>query len=432
MDATKRRCLTLFATLLLSSAAQAQPHNTDKDFWGIGLGLRSASIPFKADQDTVQDITPLFFFDNDYVYLDGLEGGVKLLNSESDRISALGRYRFFDIPEQFQNQVRADQFDMGLQWRHQWQGYWRTDVEALADRHGRFHANLTVAKPLGDDNFWIEPWATLRYKSDQFNDAYYGLDQYQPGAGVDFTAGAEGRYHLWSDVYLLGRLQVRYLDSAVSDLPISSGDWQGEGFIGIGLFQRDDRSQPRPLPSGHYLRLAHGWATPSNLSDIIRFASEKDEYNNQLTSVFYGYPLTNSLFDLPLDLYLTPGLVYHHKSDVQNRSGEYVVAFKGYYNFKWPVKWRIGLAEGLSYVDSVTYIEQTEMDEKGYRASKLLNYLDFSFDVELGDLTGWQLLNDYWLGYSIHHRSGIFESSSQFGRIKGGSNYNTIYIQRHF
>ncbi len=41
-------------------------------------------------------------------------------------------------------------------------------------------------------------------------------------------------------------------------------------------------------------------------------------------------------------------------------------------------------------------------------------------------------LRDLWFGYSLHHRSSIFETSSAFGRIKGGSNYNTLYLQYHW
>lgn len=180
-----------------------------------------------------------------------------------------------------------------------------------------------------------------------------------------------------------------------------------------------------------YVRIAHGWATPSNINDIISGKTEKDPYNNQLTSLFYGYPLTDQLFGLPLDFYLTPGFVYHHSSEVQNATQEYVLAIKAYYTFPLPWDVRFGFAEGISYIDEVTYIEQTEMDEKGYRASNLLNYLDFSLDLHLGDIFG-EKLDDLWLGYSIHHRSAIFESSSRFGRIKGGSNYNSVYLQWHY
>ncbi|MCE2569862.1 hypothetical protein [Motilimonas eburnea] len=119
-------------------------------------------------------------------------------------------------------------------------------------------------------------------------------------------------------------------------------------------------------------------------------------------------------------------------SDVQNPFAEYVVAIKAYYTFQWPVRWRLGAAEGLSYSEKISYIEQSEMDRKGYKPSKLLNFLDFSVDVNLGDTFKSKSLDKVWLGYSLHHRSGIFSTSSAFGRIKGGSNYNTLYLQWHF
>ena len=52
--------------------------------------------------------------------------------------------------------------------------------------------------------------------------------------------------------------------------------------------------------------------------------------------------------------------------------------------------------------------------------------------MNLGDLFHIKAMDDIWLGYSLHHRSGIFGTSSMFGRIKGGSNYNTISLQYHF
>jgi outer membrane protein len=97
-----------------------------------------------------------------------------------------------------------------------------------------------------------------------------------------------------------------------------------------------------------------------------------------------------------------------------------------------PVKFRIGFAEGLSFANPVPSMEQREMDTKEFRSSKLLNYLDFSFGLNMGDIFRADSVQDLWFGYSIHHRSGIFTSSSAFGRIKGGSNYQTVYLQYHF
>ena len=72
------------------------------------------------------------------------------------------------------------------------------------------------------------------------------------------------------------------------------------------------------------------------------------------------------------------------------------------------------------------------MDRKGYRASNLMNFIDFTVDLSLGDLTGIRSLHDTFFGIGVHHRSSIFETSSAFGRIKGGSNYNALYLQYHW
>lgn len=84
------------------------------------------------------------------------------------------------------------------------------------------------------------------------------------------------------------------------------------------------------------------------------------------------------------------------------------------------MRWRLGAAEGLSYVSDITYIERIEMERKGYRPSKLFNYLNLTIDVNLGDVFNKKHWQSTWLGYSIHHRSAIFESAAQFGRIKRG------------
>ena len=151
-----------------------------------------------------------------------------------------------------------------------------------------------------------------------------------------------------------------------------------------------------------------------------------------MSSLFYGTRLTETLFTLPIELYFTPGVAWHHSSEVQNDLAEAVVAIKAFYTFELGPRFRLGVAEGLSYVSSLTHIEGSEIEEKGYKPSKLLNYLDFSLDVNMGDLFNSHNMRNMWLGYAIHHRSGIFETSSAFGRIKGGSNYQTIYLQWHF
>ena len=304
----------------------------------------------------------------------------------------------------------------------------------MSDSSGNPYGNANMSYKMHYKDFDIDLNTAFRYKSSDFNNLYYGLNQENIGSDFDLKVGTELRYHLFSNLYLLGEINLTLLGDDTYQSALIDSRTQAEYYLGFGFFKNKKAPTQLTLPKNHYLRWAFAWGTPSNLSEIIHFDTEKDPYNNRLTSLFYGIPLTESLFGAPIELFLTPGLVYHLASDVQDNGSEYVLAIKAYYTFTWPVRWRFGFAEGLSYTSNINWLEYDEIiNRKGYdNASKFLNYLDFSLDVNLADLTTLRSLDKLWLGYSIHHRSAIFESSSLFGRIKGGSNYNSVYLQWHF
>ena len=306
------------------------------------------------------------------------------------------------------------------------------DLEILNDTHGRIHSNLFANFHWDSGDWDLMPYAKLRWKSSEFNNHYYGLGIDAPGSDFDLSFGGTARYHVYQNFYLLGRASLTMFGSNTYQTSVVDTPNQSELYLGIAFFDDKRKSKPQFLKSRPYVRVAHGNATPSNIGEIIRGDKVSDPFNNKLTSVFYGIPISDKLFGINMPIYFTPGLIHHHSSEVQGSFPEYVVAIKAYYTINWPTRWRIGAAEGLSYVSEITYIEQSEMDRKGYRSSNLLNYLDFSIDLDLGDLFNSETLENWWLGYSIHHRSGIFETSSAFGRIKGGSNYTTFYLQYHW
>ena len=430
----KRLCLIIIPLLFASSAyseEQVVPPKEKEKNWGIAAVIRTASIPYTAETETVSTFIPMMFFENDYVFINGMEGGVYLYQQSDWQLSALMRLRYFDLPKEVQNKAGGDVVDTGVQARYSINNEWFFDSELMVDPDFRSYINFRLGAEIESGDWWFNPSIEARWKESEFNNYYYGLNDSNNdtlSAGVDVKAGFMSRYHVTSNLYLLGGSYVSRLDDSAYSSQYIDNRWEFEYFLGVGFFT-DNTSLRKDISNKPYLRVAHGWATPSNIGDIIRLDSEKDPHNNQMTSVFYGLPLTDELFSLPIDLYLTPGYVQHWQSDVQNLSSEFVVAIKAYATIPWPTKWRFGVAEGLSYINRVSYIEQSEMDRKGYKESKLLNYLDFSFDVNLGDLFNQRDLDGVWLGYSIHHRSAIFENSSQYNRIKGGSNYNSIYIQ---
>ncbi|EGQ7831445.1 MipA/OmpV family protein [Vibrio vulnificus] len=422
------------ALSVFSAPTLAQEQN-----WGIAAMYRTSSIPFDTlgGDQTVSTFVPMMFFDNQYVFIRGIEGGAYLWESDEYplQFNALTRMRFIDIPKIVQNAVEGDTADFGGQLAYQVNDQWRFEAELMFDDGFRFHSNYRLAAKFDFGDWELEPSLTLRYKDADFNSTYYAfadITKQYIGAGVDTNIALKGRYHVASNLYLLGKTSITRLDNNAYDSYAIEDRYEGEFYVGFGFFNDKNKERKSNLKNKPYLRVAHGWGTPSNIGEIFKFEREKDPYNNQLTSVFYGHPLTDELFGLPLDLYLHSGIAHHWSSEVQSSSTETVVSIKAYYTFNWPTQWRFGVAEGMSYIDNITYIEKSEMERKGYTPSHLLNYLDFSFDVNVGDLVGKNDWKNVWFGYSLHHRSAIFEKASQFGRIKGGSNYNTVYLQFDF
>ena len=429
-----RKLLSVLSIVAITPILASENQHQLEQEWGIGVTVRQASIPLDTEGDSVSSFVPMMFYKNDYFYIKGLEAGAYLFEQDRHRINAITRMRFFDIPFEYQNEVQGDTFDLGGQYQFELSESTAFVSELLSDLKGNPFLNIGLSHKYVSNKWDINLTGTARYKSASFNSRYYALEaltDQRIGAGTELIAKAEGRFHLTSNLYLLGSASATALDSNAKQALAIDANFTNELFLGFAFFN-DKSKTPKPISNKAYWRIAHGWATPSNIGDIIRGDSEKDPFNNQLTSLFYGHPLTDKLFGLPIDIYLTPGVAWHWQSDVQSNIQEYVVAIKAYYTVPLPWRIRAGVAEGLSYVSDVTYIDRAEMEQKGYRPSELMNYLDFSIDINLGDVFNSKKLKDTWLGYSIHHRSSIFESAQQFGRIKGGSNYNTVYIQFNF
>ena len=419
--------------LLLFSTLQFLAAETDyrEQEWGIGALFRTAQIPYTAKDKTTNDFMPLLFFENKYLFLHGLESGVKVFDTTQWRFSAISRLRYVDTPQEDQNISEEISPDVGLQLRYKLSNNQFIDLEGMQDNHGRFFSNITYSGLFKNSRLTYKPYAQLRWSSEKFNSFYYGVDKEHVDAGLNGSLGIEFKYQIVSNLYFLAKLQGRYLGNSIVKSHFIEDKFETEASFGLAFFNTSENNNKPLLSTTPYLRLAYGCATPSDLDEILVGKGEKDDAHNHMYSLFYGYPLTNELFGLPIDFYLTPGIVSHQASQTQKQAQEYILAIKAYYTF--PTTWRIrlGLAEGISYENHITYIEATEFKMKKYKTNNVLNYLDLSIDINIGDIFS-PKLNKLWLGAAVHHRSAIYESSSLFGHVRGGSNYNTVYLQWHF
>ncbi len=473
-----KKLFLLFVLFVFSFSAYA--YDVPEKDWGIAVGFRLSRIPFPSAEKQVADFIPLMFYDGDTFFIRGLTGGIKLYDKDQWQLSLIGRYRYFDIPAEFQNLIRGNGVDVGGRLKYRITDDFESSVEIMSDNDSRFYSTLNARYHWDHGSWDIIPYATLRYKSADFNDRYFGLDGFTDpndlsqtfsnkiGSGADLTLGSEIRYHVISNLYLLGRAQITTLDSKTRDSRSIERGTFGEVYLGFAFFNDKTVKKAPSLKAKPYIRLAYGWGTPSNIGDVLNFDAVDDEQNSKIISIFYGHPITDRLFGIEMiDAYITAGYIYHPSTaSVQqtlapdsgintpelapapdntcdgvnpctlNYAGqstnEYVLGLKAYFNINWPVHWRVGLGQGLSYIETVSDLEQREMDRKGYRASNLMYYVDFTADFSLGDTFGAKAINDLFLGVGVHHRSSIFETSSAFGRIKGGSNFPSVYLQYHF
>jgi len=313
----------LLIVLLLFSGIYADddPRVRVEQQWAVGMVARMASIPFATNEEkTVSTLVPLIFYEGERWYMRGIEGGYRFYSTGDWDFSAMGRMRFFDIPQQYQNLVQGDNVDWGFQAKYQPFAMTYLDIEGLSDYEGNISSNVRAGLDIYTGGFNIRPFAEAKIKSRKFNSYYFGLDSININGGIDLSLGFVVDYHLLSNFYLYGAGKITLLDRQVRNSSLVSADMHGQVFFGIGL--SNDRSKPRKekLSSKAYLRLSQGFATPSDLSNIIKFNATRDTANNKMTSVFYGHPLTDELFGLPLDIYITPGFVWHWKSDVQSHS----------------------------------------------------------------------------------------------------------------
>jgi len=377
----------------------------------------------------VATLIPLIMYEGKRVYIYETEGGFKFLENPHWRVSAMGRAHFFDIPAQYQNEVQGDRADWGAQLRFKPSEKLFLDLEALSDLGGHSSGHARVGTEVTSNRFRVQAWGDARFTTRHYNTLFWGLGREEVDGGVDLSLGAKGYLQIISSLYLQGAVGATYLSRPVRESSLVEDGYRLMGFLGVGLSKGRLGVSDRTLEITPYWRVSHQWGTPSSLAKVIRWQSKADQFESQLTTLFYGLPLTDRLFTLPIHVYLHSGMGWHWASDFEDHKLEGVVSIKLFYTIPLPWRIRLGFAEGVSFISEVTALERNNNEKKGFQPSEYQNYLDPSVDLNLGDIFRWRPLRGVWLGAYIHHRSAIFETAQQFGRIKGGSNFRGVYVK---
>jgi len=416
---------------------------------GLGAMIRSERSPYKG-AGVSQDLVPLYLYEGKRFFLHPTRAGLKLSDDGRNRVDLFLDFRHEGFPfgrspaSLAGMQARESTTDVGVSYAY------RTSWGSLKAEFVHDALDVTKGDELRfgygydwDSGRWhLRPAITLMQRSASLNNYYYGVradeatanrPQYMPGAGTDAWLGLYGYYDLSRGWRALGGIGVNLLDSQVRKSPIVRDGIRPTLFLGaaydFGSYHSafDERE---PLIA----KLLYGGSTGCNLISTmtLRCASVDTIDNTRIAGVELGKPFITRVHGWPLDLVGYVSLLHHDGNGLQANSLQANAYMKAvYYGFPWSerVRTRIGLGVGVSLAQRVPFVEARDQAQRQQGTSRLLNYLDPSIDISVGDLIGSRALKETYFGFGVSHRSGIFGSSRLLGNVNGGSNYIYSYVE---
>ena len=402
---------------------------------GLGYVLKAEPSPYK-DATTRLEIQPLFLYEGERIFLHSSRVGIKLFDSPEQRLDVFLDKRLEGFPLKSPPAslsgmaIRNSSTDAGLAYRYKqpWGTLQAELLHGVSDTQSGTEARLGYSTEAQSGRWTLRPSVTLAWRNAKLNDYYYGVTPaettigrpaYSAGAGLNASVGLYTTYQLSQNWRLLGGASATLLSSQIKDSPVVSKRLLPSVYVGAAY----DFGAPRPRSadaggSPTYIKLLYGASTDDgcHLAKIVTarcFAtSSKDRTDIQAIQI--GKPFAENFNGWPVDLVGYIGLTRHDERGLQPNGMQIDVFMKAYYHgFPWRdrVKTRLGFGAGLSLAQRVPYIEASSAAVGKDPSSRLLQYLDPTLDVSLGDIIGSRGLKDTYIGVGVSHRSGIFGAS---------------------
>lgn len=426
---------------------------------GLGAALQVSPSPYR-DAGSRYDVLPLYLYEGERFFLHSNRAGLKLWGESSQgrggnyghHVNAFIEQRLEGYPVNRQPAAvsgltaRVSGIDLGLTYLYS-QPWGTLHAELLHDVSATSNGNearLGYRYDWRSGKWSIKPSLTVSFRDSKLNNYYYGVQPfealagrpaYEAGSGINTTLGLYASYDLTESWRLLGGLSATRLSRQIQGSPIVDRGFIPAVYVGAAY---DFGSHKRQTEAGSptYFKLLYGKSTEDgcHLAKIItaQCLSTATVNPTYVTGIQVGKPFIQNFNGWPLDFVGYVGLTQHNDKGLQANGLQVDVFMKAIYSgFPWSdrVKTRLGLGVGLSAARRPPYIEVESQRANGQTASRLLNYLDPTIDVSVGDLVGVRALKDTYLGFGVSHRSGIFGKSRLFGNVNGGSNYIYTYLE---
>ncbi len=450
--ARTRWCLVLAAAIPLSAVAQVDwmiDPPVGPGSAGMGMIIRSERSAYEGAGYGFHT-EPLYLYEGERFYLHPTRAGMKVYNDSAHRFDLYFNFRLDGFPDEIPSslagmQRRESTTDFGVSYAYR--APWGTlKAEFMHDVHNvtkGHEARLGYSYNWTSGRWHLQPSATVSLRSSELNNYYYGVrpgeatairPAYMPGAGTDVWLGLIGHYEFSGGWRLLGGVGLNWLDSNVRGSPIVQDGMRPTVFLGAAY----DFGKPQLAPAGTgeplIVKVLYGKSTDCNLNKIIVFScgSTNTTDNTRIVGVELGKPFATGVRGWPLDIMGYISLIGHDENNLQPdflQLNAYMKAY--YYGFPWreKVRTRVGMGMGISYAQRVPFIEARDQALRNRPTSRLLNYLDPTIDISVGDLIGSRAMKETYMGFGVSHRSGMFGSSQLLGNVDGGSNYIYTYVE---
>ncbi|MES2402343.1 MAG: MipA/OmpV family protein, partial [Pseudomonadota bacterium] len=419
---------------------------------GVGFVTRIETSPY-AGGGNRYDLLPVYLYEGDRLFLHANRAGIKLIN-DGDRIkTGIGQRLDLFVEQRLEGHPIGDSLppslagmaprdsgiDLGLAYRYsqRWGTIQAELVRDVGNTSRGSEARLGYSYDWRSGALLLRPTISFSLRDAKLNNYYYGVSPaealagrpaYAPGAGVNTQIGLYASYDISERWRLLGGVSATYLDKTIKNSPIVQKRVLPAVYIGAAYDFGGHKREWAEENSPTYVKVLYGKAAePScHLAKIItaRCFSTASTNPTYISGIQVGKPFINNLNGWPVDIAGYVGLTHHDERGLQSNGTQLDVFMKASYTgFPWSdkVKTRLGLGVGLSLASRVPYTEVSS--QAGKTTSRLLNYLDPTIDVSLGDIIGSRALKETYLGFGVSHRSGIFGSSRLLGNVNGGSNY---------
>lgn len=446
-----------FAFALAAAAAPAAATSDSLDGVLAGRGGAGAGMAARVEQSPYRgggvriDLSPLYLYEGEHLYLHSHRAGLKLDFGSGRRVAAFLSLRLESfpvdrVPESLAGMSRrTPETDLGLSYeqRFDWGNAFGEVLRDVSRNSGGAEWRVGAGTERRQGRLKLAPYVMLAARNARLNDYYYGVGAseatvdrpaYQPGAGLNGTVGLNARYDLAERWHFLAGVSATLWSGGVRRSPIVEDRVQLAGF-GAFVYEftptpaKDDRDRV-PLT----FKVLHGRSSNCNLLPImeLRCRSIGTDDRTSVDSFEVGRPFIESPNGWPVAIAWYAGLLRHEERGLQPDSLQLNLYLKAFYwGFPWSgrVRTRIGFGGGLSYAQSVPFVEARDQAVRGRNTSKLLQYLDPTADVSVGDLFGSRDLRETYFGLGVSHRSGMFGMAQIFDNVNGGSNYIYTYLE---